>query len=92
MLSCDGQPISAQDQSCAGDLQWLVSVDVLAPTEFELNPIEKAWNIIKSQWRKTSFIMLDNNRKTQEKISDAVDFIQSIADGQDIEKMKKVAQ
>jgi transposase len=59
----------------------------LPPQSCELNPIEKAWNIIKSQWRKTSFIMLDNNRKTQEKISDAVDFIQSIADGQDIEKM-----
>jgi len=63
----------------------------LPPQSCELNPIEKAWNIIKSQWRKTSFIMLDNNRKTQEKISDAVDFIRSIADGQDIEKMKKVA-
>jgi hypothetical protein len=56
-----------------------------------LNPIEKAWNIIKSQWRKTSFLMLENNRKTEEKIYEAVNFIQSIAEGQDIEKMKKVA-
>jgi hypothetical protein len=56
-----------------------------------LNPIEKAWNIIKSQWRKTSFFMLENNRKTEEKIYEAVNFIQSIAEGQDIEKMKKVA-
>ncbi len=56
-----------------------------------MNPIEKAWNIIKSQWRKTSFLMLENNRKTEEKIYEAVNFIQSIAEGQDIEKMKKVA-
>ena len=63
----------------------------LPPQSCELNPIEKAWNIIKSQWRKTSFLMLDNNRKTNEKISDAVDFIQGIADAQDVEKMKKVA-
>ena len=35
--------------------------------------------------------MLDNNRKTDDKIKDAVNFIQGIADGQDLEKMKKVA-
>ena len=35
--------------------------------------------------------MLDNNRKTHDKIKDAVSFIQSIEDGQDLEKMKKVA-
>lgn len=63
----------------------------LPPQSCELNPIEKAWNIIKSQWRKTSFLMLENNRKTEEKIGDAVNFIQSIAEGQDMEKMKKVA-
>ena len=56
-----------------------------------MNPIEKAWNIIKGQWRRTSFLMLDNNRKTDEKIADAVNFIQSIADVLDLEKMKKVA-
>ena len=38
MLSCDGKPISAQDQSCAGDLRWLVSVDVFAPTELRVEP------------------------------------------------------
>ena len=63
----------------------------LPPQSCELNPIEKAWNIIKGQWRRTSFLMLDNNRKTDDKIKDAVNFIQGIADGQDLEKMKKVA-
>jgi len=53
----------------------------LPPQSCELNPIEKAWNIIKGQWRRTSFLMLDNNRKTDEKIADAVNFIQSIAEG-----------
>jgi len=38
MLSCDGQPISAQDQSGAGDLRRLVSADVLAPTELRVEP------------------------------------------------------
>ena len=63
----------------------------LPPQSCELNPIEKAWNIIKSQWRKTSFLILENHRKTDEKIDDAVNFIQSVAEGQDVEKMKRVA-
>jgi hypothetical protein len=35
--------------------------------------------------------MLENNRKTEEKIYEEVNFIQSIAEGQGIDKMKKVA-
>ena len=38
----------------------------------ELNPIEKVWNIIKGRWRKRSFMILENNNKTQEKVNDAV--------------------
>ena len=63
----------------------------LPPQSCELNPIEKAWNIIKQQWRRTSFLILDNNHKTKDKIEDAVHFIRDIAEGQDLEKMKKVA-
>jgi transposase len=44
----------------------------LPPHSCELNPIEKAWNIIKSQWRKTSFMILENDHKTEEKIRDSV--------------------
>ena len=64
----------------------------LPPQSCELNPIEKALNIIKGQWRRTSFLMLDNNRKTDEKVDDAVRMIQGIAEGIDQEMMKKVAQ
>ena len=63
----------------------------LPPQSCELNPIEKAWNIIKAQWRKTSFLMLQDKRKIDEKIEEAVNFIQSIAEGQDVEKLKRVA-
>ena len=64
----------------------------LPPQSCELNPIEKAWNIIKTQWRKSSYMILENNKKTDEKIVDAVDMIQGIADGLDQEMMKRVAR
>ncbi len=64
----------------------------LPPQSCELNPIEKVWNIIKSEWRKSSFTVLQNDSKTQEKIDMAVNYIQGIAEKQDVEKMKKVAQ
>ena len=63
----------------------------LPPQSCELNPIEKAWNIIKSQWRKTSYLILENNLKTEVKIADSVRMLRDIADNQDMEKMKKVA-
>ena len=55
----------------------------LPPQSCELNPIEKVWNIIKTRWRKTSYMILENNKKTDEKIVDAVDMIQGIAEGVD---------
>jgi hypothetical protein len=63
----------------------------LPPQSCELNPIEKAWNIIKSQWRKTSYLILENNLKTEVKIADSVRMLRDIADSQDVEKMKRVA-
>ena len=64
----------------------------LPPQSYELNPIEKVWNVVKNQWRRTSFLILENNHKTDEKIADAVRMIQGIAEGMDVEKMKKVAR
>ena len=64
----------------------------LPPQSCELNPIEKAWNIIKTKWRKTSYLILENNKKIDEKILDAVGMIDSIAQGLDQEMMKKVAR
>ena len=37
-------------------------------------------------------MILENNKKTDEKIVDAVDMIQGIADGLDQEMMKRVAR
>ena len=37
-------------------------------------------------------MVLQNDSKTQEKIDMAVNYIQGIAEKQDVEKMKKVAQ
>jgi transposase len=34
----------------------------LPPQSCELNPIEKVWNIIKGKWRKTSYMILENNK------------------------------
>ena len=64
----------------------------LPPQSCELNPIEKVWNIIKTRWRKTSYMILENNRKTDEKVDDAVRMIQGIAEGIDQEMMKKWAE
>ena len=64
----------------------------LPPHSCELNPIEKAWNIIKGEWRKTSYIIMDNDHRTDEKIKQAVSMLQRIADIQDFEKMKRVAE
>ena len=63
----------------------------LPPQSCELNPIEKVWNIIKGQWRKRSYLILENNRSTDDKVRDAVDMIQGLAEAVDQEVMKKVA-
>ena len=47
----------------------------LPPQSCELNPIEKVWNMVKNEWRRTSFMILENNHKTDEKIADAVRMI-----------------
>ena len=47
----------------------------LPPQSCELNPIEKVWNVVKNEWRRTSFMILENNHKTDEKIADAVRMI-----------------
>ena len=52
----------------------------LPPHSCELNPIEKAWNIIKGEWRKTSYLIMDNDHRTDEKIKQAVSMLQRIAD------------
>jgi transposase len=64
----------------------------LPPQSCELNPIEKVWNILKMKWRKTSYMILENNDKTEEKVQAAVDMIRCLADEADNEMMLKIAR
>ena len=64
----------------------------LPPQSCELNPIEKVWNIFKMKWRKTSYMILENNDKTDEKVQAAVDMIRGLADEADTEMMMKIAR
>lgn len=45
----------------------------LPPQSCNLNPIEKVWNIVKSQWRRTSYMILSKPTTTAEKISASVE-------------------
>ena len=38
----------------------------LPPQSCELNPIERLWNLVKGQWRKNSFRILDIARKKED--------------------------
>jgi transposase len=38
----------------------------LPPQSCALNPIEQVWNIVKSQWKRTSFMVLDVAKKKEE--------------------------
>ncbi len=64
----------------------------LPPQSCELNPIEKVWNILKMKWRKTSYRILENDQRTDEKILEAVRMIQGIADDVDQQKMLNIAR
>jgi hypothetical protein len=61
----------------------------LPPQSCALNPIEQVWNVIKCEWKKTSYMVLDISKKKEEQIVAAVDRIQGIADGINQEKMIK---
>jgi transposase len=40
----------------------------LPPQSCELNPIEKVWNIVKSQWRRNSYRILDVAKKKEDQL------------------------
>ena len=47
------------------DDKWF-TCQFLPPQSCELNPIERVWNLVKSQWRKNSFRILDISRKKED--------------------------
>ena len=64
----------------------------LPPQSCALNPIEQVWNVIKCEWKKTSYMVLDVSKKKEEQIVAAVDRIQGIADHIDQEMMIRMAR
>ncbi len=64
----------------------------LPPQSCALNPIEQVWNVIKTEWKKTSYMVLDVSKKKEEQITAAVNRIQGIADGINQEMMVKMAR
>ena len=64
----------------------------LPPQSCELNPIEKVWNIIKSEWRKHSYRILDIARKKEDQLAATIDAINGIANGLNQDLMRKLAR
>ena len=64
----------------------------LPPQSYALNPIEQVWNIVKSQWKRTSYMVLDVSKKKEEEIIAAVNRIQGIADHINQEMMVRMAK
>lgn len=64
----------------------------LPPQSCALNPIEQVWNIIKGQWKRTSYMVLDVSKRKEEQIVAAVNRIQGIADNVDQAMMLKMAR
>ena len=52
----------------------------LPPQSCALNPIEQVWNVVKGQWKKTSYMVMDVSQKKDDQIKAAVNQIQGIAD------------
>jgi len=44
----------------------------LPPQSCALNPIEQVWNVIKCEWKKTSYMVLDIAKKKEDQITAAV--------------------
>ena len=64
----------------------------LPPQSCELNPIEKVWNIIKCEWRKHSYRILDIAKKKEDQLLATIDAINGIADNLNQDLMRKLAR
>ena len=73
------------------DGKWFMC-QFLPPQSCELNPIERVWNLIKGQWRKNSFRILDISRKKEDQLIATVDAINEIAANLDKDLMRKIAR
>ena len=73
------------------DDKWF-SCQFLPPQRYELNPIEKVWNLIKVQMRKNSYRILDIARKKEDQLIATVDAIKEIAANLNQDLMLKIAR
>jgi len=64
----------------------------LPPQSCELNPIERVWNIVKGEWRRNSYRILDIGRKKEDQLLATVDAINGIANNLDQDLMKRIAR
>ena len=64
----------------------------LPPQSCELNPIERVWNLIKGEWRKNSYRILDIAKKKEEQLLATIDAINGIAAGLNPDIMLRIAR
>ena len=64
----------------------------LPPQSCELNPIEKVWNLVKAQWRRNSYRILDIAKKKDDQLTATINAINGIAQQLNPDTMKKIAR
>ena len=64
----------------------------LPPQSCELNPIERVWNIVKGEWRRNSYRILDISKKKEEQLLATINSINAIAAGLNQDLMKRIAR
>jgi transposase len=73
------------------DDKWF-TCQFLPPQSCELNPIERVWNLVKGEWRRNSFRILDIARKKEDQLVATVDAINEIAGNLNKDLMLKIAR
>jgi transposase len=64
----------------------------LPPQSCELNPIERVWNLIKGEWRRNSYRILDIAKKKDEQLIATIHAINGIAANLNPDLMRKLAR
>jgi transposase len=73
------------------DNRWFM-FQFLPPQSCELNPIERVWNLIKGQWRKNSYRILDIAKKKEDQLQATINAINGIAANMESDLMRKIAR
>jgi transposase len=73
------------------DNRWFM-YQFLPPQSCELNPIERVWNLIKGQWRKNSYRILDIAKKKEDQLTATINAINGISANMDKDLMRKIAR